>query len=139
MRNDDYRARGALIDFILTIVIGLCGSFLVAILAFRPDPAHPAPGLIYLPPAEFDRPFDGELFVIERDAVDVDRTCREMGNRNALPALACAFPLISRCTIVLPRAVDLGWPSKPQQDRLRRHEIGHCNGWGSRHDGARLH
>lgn len=82
--------------------------------------------MIDLPPAEFDHAYAGSLTVIERAIGDVHAAC--FGKLGAPRIFACAFPLAERCVIMLPKVEEFV-VSQQQQDRLRRHEIGHCNGW----------
>jgi hypothetical protein len=42
--------------------------------------------------------------------------------------LACAFAGETSCRIVLPGR-DLAWRHGYRLPAIRRHEIGHCNGW----------
>ena len=84
---------------------------------------------IPLPPARYDRAYTGELKTINADIADVHKLC---GSPYGLRVFACAKPDIGKCTIVLPRVED-GGVTKQQRERLRRHEIGHCNGWPADH------
>jgi hypothetical protein len=88
---------------------------------------------ILLPPEQFDRPYQGELFIVERQIADVHGACGGVGPR----MFACSMPIKGGCLIVLPKVED-GWITKEQQERLLRHETGHCNGWGADHAGGRL-
>lgn len=91
--------------------------------------------IIGVPPAKYDCHFEGTLAVVLADAVSVHELC------NGSPAdryriYACAMPLTEdRCVIVLPK-VEAGLVTQAQQNRYRRHEEGHCNGWGADHSGA---
>ena len=93
-------------------------------------------GLIAMPPAEYDHSYPGQLYVLERPIAEIDEICcggephPTMGR-----VLACAIPMPDRCIIFLPK-VEPGGVSKPQQDRFRRHEIAHCNGWLADHAGG---
>jgi hypothetical protein len=80
---------------------------------------------VELPPAKYDRPYTGRLIVKHGTNKQVDRWCG--GN-----AWACQEDTARGvCTIWLPTDVgDDGYT------RLKRHEIGHCNGWPSHHPGA---
>jgi hypothetical protein len=85
---------------------------------------------IPLPPEQFDKPYRGALYVIEAKLADVHRVCNAPKG-----TFACAIPMKGECLVVLPK-VD-AWITKAQRDRLMRHEIGHCNGWGADHKGGR--
>lgn len=81
--------------------------------------------MIELPPAAFDHPC--ECVVVEQlaSAQDVERRCD--GDTLACEITSPLFPA-DKCFIVLPW-VGRGGVAKRTQDLLRRHEIGHCNGW----------
>jgi hypothetical protein len=90
---------------------------------------------LILPPAEFDKPYEGKLIVTElpnKEEVRIDCGLPE-------PKLACAFPRPhkSECEIIV----------APEEHILRdgylpaivmRHEIGHCNGWSEKHEHSRF-
>jgi hypothetical protein len=91
---------------------------------------------ILVPPAAFDCKFSGALSVIEAPVGEVHARC---GGVPGAPKriFACAIPLMmGACLIILPK-VEPGGVTKAQQDRLRRHEDGHCWGWGADHAGWR--
>jgi hypothetical protein len=91
----------------------------------------------FLPPEEFDRPFDGRVVIqLARDQDEVRKLCP--GMIFTMEPLGCSFRIrgLALCAIV-----------KVSDDQIRaagydpevfmRHELGHCNGWGSDHKGAR--
>ena len=91
----------------------------------------------FLPPEEFDRPFDGRIVIQEaRDYDHVRELCPNMVF--VMTPLGCSNRIkgVKLCGIV-----------KVSDDQIRaaghdpaifmRHEIGHCNGWGPMHLGAR--
>lgn len=78
--------------------------------------------MVPVPPVEYDRPYTGDLLVIHLGLSDLRVAC---ANRRAL---ACAVPRGDQCSVILP-----AWIEGPAYDRVRRHEIGHCNGWPSHH------
>jgi hypothetical protein len=92
---------------------------------------------IALPPPEFDHPYtEGILTVSIMDVRDIQNECGS--GSNILGSIyACSVPIkeANACRIVLPK-VEVGIVTQMQQDRLRRHEIGHCNGWAADHVGA---
>lgn len=89
--------------------------------------------MILEPPAIYDHPYSGP--VIERivTAAEVERMCG--GNIQACILFKPNFYGDS-CFVVLP-VVGRGGTNQRSQNMLRRHEIGHCNGWGLDHAGAR--
>jgi hypothetical protein len=91
----------------------------------------------FLPPEEFDRPFDGRVVIQEAtDGAEVRKLCPSMPF--TIEPLGCSYriPGLKICGIV-----------KVSDDQIRaaghdpeifmRHEIGHCHGWSSDHRGAR--
>ena len=89
-----------------------------------------------LPPVEYDKPFAGTL--IENTA----RTMQDMADWCALhpprEVLGCAFRFQNskdeepRCRIFIAPASELKQRGLTV-DAVRRHEIGHCNGWPGSH------
>jgi hypothetical protein len=91
----------------------------------------------FLPPEEFDRPFDGRVVIQEaRDGAEVRKLCPSM--LFTITPLGCSYRIegTNLCGIV-----------KVSDDQIRaaghdpeifmRHERGHCNGWPADHRGAR--
>lgn len=91
----------------------------------------------YLPPEEFDHPFDGR--VVTQQAIDSDNVRKLCPGMNfTMQPIGCAYliPPLRMCAIV-----------KLPDDQIRaaghdpaifmRHELGHCNGWPANHKGAR--
>jgi hypothetical protein len=79
------------------------------------------------PPIEFDQPFPGVVIEHMLPARQAQEICG--GGRR----LACMLHRHgSVCHIVLPR-VEEGLVTVQQQALIRRHEIGHCNGWPADH------
>ena len=102
--------------------------------------AHAEPHTYYLiPPAEYDRPYKGELVVqIARDEDHVRELCPRAVFSPRTGALGCMKTRTEDvyCRIVM--APDdvikaAGFPP----ELVKRHEIGHCNGWPADHKGAR--
>jgi hypothetical protein len=90
----------------------------------------------FLPPEEFDRPFEGRVVIQEAiNSEEVRKLCHAVFT---MVPLGCSYrmPSIKWCAIV-----------KVPDDQIRaagydpdifmRHEIGHCNGWPATHKGAR--
>ena len=84
---------------------------------------------VALPPREFDH---APTMPVSEYVVPIARMADVCGANR----FACSIPLPGKCIVVVPQ-VEAGIISEPQQQRLRRHEYGHCNGWGRDHDGAR--
>lgn len=80
-----------------------------------------------LPPARFDHPYNGP--VIEQVIPDADAQCRKVGAKSEDGAiiLGCSFKVSDTCMIILRL-------NHPLLNQLRRHEIGHCNGWSDKHE-----
>lgn len=102
----------------------LLAAMLATTTAIKPIP---------LPPVEYDHPYTGVL------VTTVATTLKGVRDLCPLPAVyGCAFRMHSGgCLIVLAPDKDIreaGWTT----ELVRRHEIGHCNGWPSNHPGARL-
>lgn len=81
--------------------------------------------MIEMPPAEFDHPCDCVVIEQLASAQDVERRCGR--DTMACEIVSPLFPT-DKCFIVLPW-VGRGGVANRTQDLLRRHEIGHCNGW----------
>jgi hypothetical protein len=98
------------------------------------SPAQAEQRLI-LPPVEYDHPYDGELVTIIAESADqVRELCPTVPFKAGWP-LGCSTRSATKCRVVLAREdiiVSYGWTL----DIVRRHEIGHCNGWAG-HSGAR--
>ena len=92
---------------------------------------------IPLPPEKFDKPYTGELILIEMPLEKVHSACG--GSKSSLGRIwACAAPITpNKCLVILPK-IEKSGITKHQYARLKRHEIGHCNGWGGDHSGGRF-
>jgi hypothetical protein len=73
------------------------------------------------PPARF-LPYTGPLQVMEQSFYEVNQTCRALGMRESV--YGCQIGNKYLCTIVL----DTDLP-KALYEKLKRHELAHCNGW----------
>ncbi len=78
--------------------------------------------MIDFPPPRFDHPYHGPVIETILTLLEIKKFCR---NPDALACLP--FPpnfKNDKCFIYLPSDVN-----KITQNLLRKHEIGHCNGW----------
>ena len=78
------------------------------------------PATAQCPPAQWDRPYSGNLTVTRTDLLTVQRRCAGASRPLLSFILACAWVRDGNCEVVL-------WDLAP--DCTRRHEIAHCNGW----------
>lgn len=94
-----------------------------------------------VPPVEYDKPYEGQLVVTR---VKTEREVENLCPKTAFPQkLACSYMkgrLASgsweKCYMILVSDEiirDAGFTP----ELVYRHEIGHCNGWGPEHWGAR--
>jgi hypothetical protein len=89
-----------------------------------------------LPPLEFDHPYDGTLIVERADALTMPTLCP----KTSYPiTLGCSRhdPILKKCVITIATNDILG-KTDWSFSIVRRHEIGHCNGWPADHKGARV-
>ena len=99
----------------------------------KPEHAVIRPQAVF-PPAEYDHPFDGPVTVtVVKDIETVNKICN-----NPQAYLGCAISMNNGkvCSIIMV-ADDVirarGWTP----EIVKRHEIGHCNGWPALHPNAR--
>jgi hypothetical protein len=107
-----------------------CISFLILA-----SPAQAQRG--FLPPEEFDHPFEGRVVIQEaKDRDYVRRLCPNMPF--TIDPLGCSYIFrgIRLCGIVKVPDEDIR-AAGHDPEVFMRHELGHCNGWGSDHKGAR--
>jgi hypothetical protein len=112
------------------------GSLTLA-LALIVTPAAAEP-LYVLPPMEYDHPYGGELTIhLAKDQAEVRATCPN-SKFPPIGALGCALlhPNGKQCWIVLAPDADIVAVGHTTEI-VKRHEIGHCNGWPADHAGAR--
>jgi hypothetical protein len=84
-----------------------------------------------LPPAEFDRPYDGELIITRPHWQEVSRLCGKTHAIGCTHGRETHLPY--RCYVAIaPDDELMGW----DYAYVLRHEIGHCNGW--RHDAPKV-
>lgn len=89
-----------------------------------------------LPPEEFDHPFDGHVsvWIATQDAIRRHHCPRATFNLGV--ALACMQKVAGTCYIFKVTDDELKQLGL-DPDVVMRHEVGHCNGWGPDHRGAR--
>ena len=88
----------------------------------------------YLPPPEFDRPYEGRLYYeVVPGQEYVRKACP--GAKFGGPALACTICFAGICVIVIVSDEEIR-AAGHDPDIVRRHEIGHANGWPAHHPGA---
>jgi hypothetical protein len=113
------------------LFLALCATLLTAP-AYAQQ--HPRP----LPPLLHDHPFEGRLFITRAKSQE---QVRELCGPNVkFPdyALGCALrdAVNNTCFMVLATAeIIIAAGGVPEY--VRRHEIGHCNGWPPDHPGAK--
>jgi hypothetical protein len=93
--------------------------------------------LKFIPPEEFDRPYTaGPIVMIEaKDQAHVKQLCPDFKFEWG-PALACTYMQGATCRITL-AAYPVITAAGYDPALVLRHEMGHCNGWGADHKGAR--
>ena len=89
-----------------------------------------------IPPVEYDHPFDGRASIFYSDKqiwqdCHIDKTKYPDGD-----LAGCAWPHNGECTIIIAPLNILKKYGLTYRIVLR-HELGHCNGWGQDHAGAR--
>lgn len=77
-----------------------------------------------MPPAIYDHPYDGTVVAEYLSYQQLQRDCEA-------DAIGCAAVVDGVCAIILPN-----WLSPVILDRVRRHEVAHCNGWPADHEGG---
>jgi hypothetical protein len=89
----------------------------------------------WIPPVEYDKPFKGKLTEIRVTPEIMRAICP----KTTFPVtLGCSYPPVhdNQCVIIMLEDKHLeaaGWSA----GYVRRHEIGHCNGFPADHRGAR--
>lgn len=92
-----------------------------------------------IPPVRYDHPFAGALTVtVAKDQDWVRIMCPGSKFLPTIGALGCAHrhPTGRECLIILAPDADIvaaGFTT----EIVKRHEIGHCNGWSAAHEDAR--
>jgi hypothetical protein len=90
------------------------------------------PSTMYLPPAEFDRPYNGKITI---ETVTKDQLLAQCTSATR-SSLGCSFPGPKSCRIILVDEASMravGWTV----EAMLRHERAHCNGWTQDHPGKR--
>lgn len=108
-------------------------ALLAAMLPAHAQQPLPVAWRVALPPVKFDRPYEGQLTIVKFKDYSLLRTiCHK---DITVDAIACTLFTYDNstngsCLIML-------GPKAWNDERLLRHEIGHCNGWPNDHVGAR--
>ena len=84
--------------------------------------------MIELPPALYDHPYPGKLYVEEKRLSEVHELCHALGVPAIAPIYGCALRLSHGCHIIIP-IVGVGGVAPRTYAIIRRHETAHCNGW----------
>ena len=99
----------------------------------RYKPAVPTLKQIPLPPVEYDRAYNGQLIVTKWNDYSLIRfICKDSPT-----AIACSYRTYNTQTGAAISCLILLGPLAHNDPRALRHEIGHCNGWSDKHEGAR--
>jgi hypothetical protein len=103
-----------------------------------PRPVPGAPFWKVIPPAEYDRPYTGQLTITRGDA----KTMKEVCPKTAFPiTLGCAHRYTKggedySCHVYIAED-DILRPTGWSYNLVLRHELGHCLGWPGNHPGMR--
>lgn len=95
----------------------------------------------WTPPARYNHPYEGKIFVRMVHPRDVPAACRALYRRSGLAhrvntirpdQLGCSVVWHDpdECSVVI---IDRPSPTGRTPEELIRHELGHCNGWPSDH------
>jgi len=102
-----------------------CAAFLALM-----GPAH-AQLYNYLPPAEYDHPYEGELWVrVAPTEEDIPKLC------NRTSEVACTLHPVAGKVCEMWITPDLTKHPDMSLAFIVRHEVGHCNGWPGDHPNA---
>jgi hypothetical protein len=94
-------------------------------------PISPLP--VPLPPPEFDREYKGQLVVTKWNDYSLIRLiCKDNPT-----AIACSYRTYNSITGENISCLVMLGPMAWSDERVMRHELGHCNGWTNKHEGAR--
>ena len=97
------------------------------------QPTAPAMKPVALPPVEFDREYKGQLVVTKFNDYSLIRMiCKDVPT-----AIACSYRTYKIATGAPISCLIMLGPAAHDDERALRHEIGHCNGWSEKHEGAR--
>ena len=86
-----------------------------------------------LPPPEFDHEYKGRLTIAKLDNYRLIRAVCE----DNPDAIACSFRIYDSTTGAPISCLIMLGPMTHDDERVLRHELGHCNGWTNEHEGAR--
>jgi len=86
-----------------------------------------------LPPAEFDHPYTGQVIVTKWSTFGLLRTvCKDQPT-----AIACTLRTYNSATGAPLTCLVMIGPGYHDNERVLKHEMGHCNGWSEKHEGGR--
>jgi hypothetical protein len=112
----------------------------LAIICVMASPANAGTRWTTLPPTQYDVPYTGELTIWITDKKNIGEHCAKVvvAPSQSWAGIACSFftKSRSRCIIYIVRD-DVLRAAGYHPIGVLRHEIGHCNGWGSDHAGSR--
>jgi hypothetical protein len=102
-------------------------------------PARPAPTPIPptyrpspLPPPEFDHEYKGQLIITKWNDYSMIRLiCKDNPT-----AIACSYRTYDSVSGAAISCLIMLGPGAHDNERTLRHEVGHCNGWSNKHEGA---
>lgn len=98
------------------------------------EPLKPR-AILVLPPLEYDHPYHGRtMTVTEKSQDEIRQACPKVPFTNT--ALACTFIRQTSCDILIAPEAEIK-AAGYSKNLVLRHEVGHCNGWSGKHDGAR--
>lgn len=86
---------------------------------------------IQAPPSAYSIPYSGAGIELRLPLYDLNIVCHSLGIARAESLYGCSKWSIGGCLIVIP-AVGNGITSD-DQDRVRAHELAHCDGWPVTH------
>jgi hypothetical protein len=98
-------------------------------------PTAPAlPPYVTLPPAKYDGEYRGGQLIVTKwnDYSLIQLICKDTPN-----AVACSYKTYDPISGKLISCLIMLGPAAHNNERVLRHEIGHCNGWSDNHEGAR--
>jgi hypothetical protein len=81
--------------------------------------------LLLEPPAQYAHPYHGQVIEHRVSQAELIQLCRG-------PATGCSWVNAGACHLALPNYEK----DRPLLALMRRHELGHCNGWPSYHPGG---
>src|SRR5262245_30768698 len=111
-------------------------AIVIALALLAAAPARAAGvDLDWRPPDEFDGPYYGRLTVHFAPLETVNARCAALHGgpqKRNVPLWGCAQKRVGSCTIILPKlgtGEGARYVTERIQAAVRRHEMGHCNGW----------